>query len=183
MSGTYFIVQFSIKKKQLKKKKKSLRKNRSILLKWGKPYHRSWRISLFLALFSGYNICTIVSFYLCEVYSRSSTNGHLFTTATFFCPGGQSIHSLCTDVPPPSEKKSGEETLFPIFSEGGGTSVQRLSIHCIHTTATSPQRQQPVFSATDEKVKNIHEIWTVWRVDDSHSDRILIVLHLFTQLQ
>ena len=32
--------------------------------------------------------------------------------------------SLCTDVPSPS-KKSGEETLLPIFSEGGGTSVHR----------------------------------------------------------
>ena len=31
-------------------------------------------------------------------------------------------NSLCTDVPPPSEKKSGED----IFSEGGGTSVHRL---------------------------------------------------------
>ena len=33
--------------------------------------------------------------------------------------------SLCTDVPPPSEK-TGEESLLPIFSEGGGTSVHRL---------------------------------------------------------
>lgn len=39
------------------------------------------------------------------------------------------------------------------------------------------------FSAIDEKVKNIHEIWTVWRVDDSRGNRILIVLHLNTQLQ
>ena len=34
--------------------------------------------------------------------------------------------SLCTDVPPPSKKKSGEETLLLIFSEGRGTSVHRL---------------------------------------------------------
>ena len=34
--------------------------------------------------------------------------------------------SQCTDIPSPS-KKSGEETLLPIFSEGGGTSVHRAS--------------------------------------------------------
>ena len=32
------------------------------------------------------------------------------------------VVSLCTDVPPPSEKIS----LLPIFSEGGGTTVYRL---------------------------------------------------------
>ena len=35
-----------------------------------------------------------MSFYLREVYSWTSTNGHLFTTATFFCSGGQSVHYL-----------------------------------------------------------------------------------------
>ena len=47
--------------------------------------------------------------------------------------------SLCTDVPPPSEKNLGngrngntiivgdsQTSLLPIFSEGGGTSVHRL---------------------------------------------------------
>ena len=32
--------------------------------------------------------------------------------------------------------------------------------------ATKAGSQQPVFSETDEKVKNGHEIWSVWRFDD-----------------
>ena len=60
---------------------------------------------------------------LCEVYSRTSTNGHLFTTATF-----------SPSVPADS----------PYI-----TSCLNLS-----KTATSPQWQRPVFSATDEKVNN-----------------------------
>ena len=32
--------------------------------------------------------------------------------------------------------------------------------------ATKVHPQQPVFSETDEKVKNGHEIWFVWRFDD-----------------
>ena len=35
--------------------------------------------------------------------------------------------SLCRDVPPSSEKKIRKrESLLPIFSEGGGTSVHKL---------------------------------------------------------
>ena len=32
--------------------------------------------------------------------------------------------------------------------------------------ATKARSQQPVFSETDEKVKNGHEIWSVLRFDD-----------------
>ena len=38
--------------------------------------------------------------------------------------------SLCTDVPPPSEKNR-------FFSEGGGTSVHRLDSHCGQSVANS----------------------------------------------
>ena len=48
---------------------------------------------------------------------RTSNSKH-YQQKAHFC-----VLSLCTDVPPPSEKKSGEEILF---SEGGGTSVHRL---------------------------------------------------------
>ena len=131
-----------------------MRKNRSIYSY--REYHTTDQFIFSIIFGVQYmHYCVVL---LCEVYSRTSTNGHLFTTATFFCPGGQSIHSLCTDVPPPSEKNREKRLFFRFFSAGGETSVHRLSIHCIHTTATTPQRQQLVFSETDEKVKNIHEI-------------------------
>ena len=48
--------------------------------------------------------------------------------------------SLCTDVPPPSEKIEGngntiivgdsQTSLLPIFYGGGGTSAHRLSLIC-----------------------------------------------------
>ena len=34
----------------------------------------------------------------------------------------------CVQTSPLPQKKSGEETLLPIFSEGGGTSVHRLNL-------------------------------------------------------
>ena len=37
---------------------------------------------------------------------------------------GEVYEEIITHVPPHSEKKSGEETIFP---EGGGTSVHRLN--------------------------------------------------------
>ena len=34
------------------------------------------------------------------------------------------------------------------------------------TTEITTSRQRPVFWATDEKVRNSFEVWSVWRVDD-----------------
>ena len=66
-------------------------------------------------------------------YSRTLlTNGHLFTTVTLFCPGGQSIHWL----------------LFkPLYDGNGHKSVS--------PTAKITSRQRPVFSATDEKSRMV----------------------------
>ena len=159
-------------------------------------------------------------------YNRTLlTNGHLFTAATLFCPGGQSIHYVrckftcklafiwtkqtnpynqgyirrtrqsnpykqeyissvssvknvvtsCESlqrVTPYNNKNSsrdlkGRETgnpaathwlLFkPLYNGNGDKSVS--------PTAKIISRQRPVFSATDEKVKNGHEIWYVWRTN------------------
>ena len=68
-------------------------------------------------------------------------NGRLSTTATYVCHGGQSIQCF----------------LFkPLYN--GNLSTKAM--------ATKARPQQPVFSETDEKVKNRHEIWFVWCFDD-----------------
>ena len=67
-----------------------MRKNGSIYLH--REYHTTDQFivsTIFGVQYMHY--CVVL---LCEVYSRTSTNGHLFTTATFFCPGEQSIHYL-----------------------------------------------------------------------------------------
>ena len=40
------------------------------------------------------NILYVNSYFIFTFYIRTSTNGHLSTTATLFCPGGRSIHLL-----------------------------------------------------------------------------------------
>ena len=69
-----------------------------------------------------------------------SLNGEIGKDATYVCivafpiwvktKENALLGSLCTDIPPVPQKKSGEdkreESLLPIFSEGGGTSVHRL---------------------------------------------------------
>ena len=52
----------------------------------------------------------------------------------------------------------------------------------VSPTAKITSRQRPVFSATDEKVKNGHEIWSVWHVDDS-SRRLYFDFVSFIPLQ
>ena len=78
-----------------------------------------------------------------KTYSRTLlTNDHLPKTVTLFCPGGQSIH-------------------WPLFKPlYNGNGHKRVS-----PTAKITSRQRPVFSATDEKVKNGYDIWYVWRTN------------------
>ena len=83
------------------------------------------QISLLLALFSGYNICTIVSFYCVKFTVEPLLTATSLQRQLFSVPADSPYITSCLN---PS------------------------------TTANSPQRQRPVFSATDEKVKNIHEI-------------------------
>ena len=56
--------------------------------------------------------------------------------------------SLCTEVPTPSEKKSGEEktSLLPIFSEGGRTSVHRIAFWRLSQSDTG----DPVLSRSSD---------------------------------
>ena len=88
-------------------------------------------------------------------YRPTPHKGHLSTITTHVSPGRQSItcflfKSLCNC---------------------------QLSAKA---TATKACPQLPVFSATDnEKVKNGHEIWSIWHFDDSRGNRILIVFHLY----
>ena len=82
------------------------------------------------------------------VLSSTSTNGYLSATVTFLCQGGQSILWF----------------LFKPLCNG------HLSTRTINfTTKTRPQlqkndQQRSVLQSTDEKVKNGHEIWSIWRV-------------------
>lgn len=81
--------------------------------------------------------------HLVSSYNRTCTNGHLSTMATLLCPGGQSIGWL----------------LFNLSSTA---------------TATKARPQLPKYPLDNgqffsdwRKVKNGHDIWSVWRrVDD-----------------
>ena len=74
---------------------------------------------------------TSASFYL-KWQKRKSKNLAQSACKWCICPDKQnkSIRSLrflaCVQTSPLPQKKSGEETLHPIFSEEGGTSVHRL---------------------------------------------------------
>ena len=67
-------------------------------------------------------------------YSQTSTNSHLCTTATLFCPGGDS----------------------PYIGFNLNVSTTATATKACSQLPTS--RQRPVFSVADEKVKNGHEI-------------------------
>ena len=149
------------------------------------------------------------------IYSRTSTNGHLSTTATFFCPGRQPIHYLlfkplynghlstmatslqwplffvladnpyvtsCLNLSTTATffcpgRQPIDYLLFkPLYNGHVSTMAIFLSPRTAHTlplVLSSLQRQWPLkrvlnwqnnlsttanFSATDEKVKNGHEI-------------------------
>ena len=51
------------------------------------------------------------------------------------------------------QKKSGEETLLPIFSEGGGTSVHRLDLFLVTELRTNILKRSPPFQMTINLVK------------------------------
>ena len=93
---------------------------------------------------------------LCEVYSRTSTSGHLFTTATFSCPGRQSKH-----YPPPPSPDPADSPYI--------TSCLKPS-----TNATSPKRQRSVFFSdwrkSQEYSRNLNCMTRWWFTRQSHFD-------------
>ena len=84
-------------------------------------------------------------------YSRTSTNGHLSDNGhpalysghfNLFCPGGHWVHTFTLIETSPQ---------WPPLYNGNGH--KRVS-----PTAKITSRQRPVFSATDKKIENWHEI-------------------------
>ena len=97
-----------------------------------------------------------------EKIGGAKWNFHVFHVTFFFI----SNRSLCTDVLPPSEKKSGEETfLLPIFFWGRGDVCTQAIVIAVErplfNQLTYPYRPQSfVSSEKDSNLRGLNNLWS-----------------------